>query len=185
MRIQTNLFNLYLAAVLVMAIGFGCQTPTKKSSEKEATLLRVHLEANPTLPTDRCSVVQIPRSSPVMIRIDGNVLLSEIDIKQARVVEDQGGFAIQLQFDRRGSWALEHCTSENRNKHLAIFAQFANPTNELHSESRWLAAPKIVRHISDGVLVFTPDANREEADQIVLGLNNVAKKLDKESIWSY
>jgi hypothetical protein len=35
------------------------------------------------------------------------------------------------------------------------------------------------KRISDGVLVFTPDASREEADRIVLGLNNVAKEAQK------
>jgi hypothetical protein len=34
------------------------------------------------------------------------------------------------------------------------------------------------------VLTFTPDASREETEQIVLGLNNVAKKVrEKETIW--
>ena len=43
----------------------------------------------------------------------------------------------------------------------------------------WLAAPMTNKRISDGVLVFTPDASREEADRIVLGLNNVAKEAQK------
>jgi murein DD-endopeptidase MepM/ murein hydrolase activator NlpD len=43
-------------------------------------------------------------------------------------------------------------------------------------DGRWLAAPIITRRISNGVLVFTPDCSREEADQLVLGLNNVAKE---------
>ena len=42
---------------------------------------------------------------------------------------------------------------------------------------RWLAAPLVQTHITDGLLVFTPDATREEADQIAAGLNTVAKKL--------
>jgi hypothetical protein len=184
MRIRANRFNLYLAALVAVLVGLGCQSPAKKH-EKEATLLRVHVEADATLPTNRCSIVQISRSTPTFIKIDGNAFLSEIDIKTAKVVEDQGGFAIQLQFDRRGSWALEQCTAENRNKHLAIFAQFASPTNDTSSVSRWLAAPKIVRRIGDGLLVFTPDATREESEQIVLGLSNVAQKLKKDSIWSY
>jgi hypothetical protein len=43
-------------------------------------------------------------------------------------------------------------------------------------DCRWLAAPVISHRIGDGVLVFTPDATREEAEEIALGLNNVAKK---------
>ena len=44
---------------------------------------------------------------------------------------------------------------------------------------RWLAAPVISHRISDGVLVFTPDATREEAEEIALGLNNVSKKVHR------
>jgi hypothetical protein len=32
-------------------------------------------------------------------------------------------------------------------------------------------------------LTFTPDATREEADQIVLGLNNVAEKIQGKLGW--
>ena len=38
-------------------------------------------------------------------------------------------------------------------------------------------APAVSKRISDGLFVFTPDASREEADEIVMGLNNVAKKM--------
>ena len=51
------------------------------------------------------------------------------------------------------------------------------------AENRWLAAPVIPSRIGNGVLTFTPDASREEADQIVLGLNNVAKKVQDKSSW--
>ena len=44
----------------------------------------------------------------------------------------------------------------------------------------WLAAPLIRRPIADGVLTFTPDASREEAEKIVKGLNNVTEKIKKD-----
>ncbi|MGA9450667.1 MAG: hypothetical protein WBW41_04895 [Verrucomicrobiia bacterium] len=44
------------------------------------------------------------------------------------------------------------------------------------ADSRWLAAPLITRRIANGVLAFTPDCSRAEADQLVLGLNQVAAK---------
>jgi hypothetical protein len=31
-------------------------------------------------------------------------------------------------------------------------------------------------------LSFTPDMSREEADRLVIGLNNVAKKIQKEQL---
>jgi hypothetical protein len=48
--------------------------------------------------------------------------------------------------------------------------------------SRWLAAPVISRRISNGVLVFTADCERDEADQLVLGLNNVTKQIHKSDL---
>lgn len=46
---------------------------------------------------------------------------------------------------------------------------------------RWLAAPLINAPISDGVLLFTPNTTRSEADAIALGLSNVVKKRKKQS----
>ena len=48
-------------------------------------------------------------------------------------------------------------------------------------ELRWLAAPILQQRIRDGLLVFTPDATREEAERIVRGLKNVAKTVQKHN----
>jgi hypothetical protein len=45
---------------------------------------------------------------------------------------------------------------------------------------RWLAAPLISHRMADGVLAFTPDLSRPEADQLVLGLNHVAELQKKQ-----
>ena len=55
---------------------------------------------------------------------------------------------------------------------MPIFCQFG----EKLGKARWLAAPVISRRNSNGLLVFTPDADREEAAEIELGLNNLARK---------
>jgi len=73
---------------------------------------------------------------------------------------------------------LESITTANRGKRIAIFTQFGV---EKAAKQRWLAAPMIARRLTDGVLIFTPNATREEADEIVLGLNNVASKIKKRS----
>ena len=64
-------------------------------------------------------------------------------------------------------------------KRFAIFCKFG----EHLKNERWLAAPVISRRIADGVLIFTPDATREEADEIVLGLNNVGREVEKKTKW--
>ena len=178
-----NRFNIYLAALVAAALALGCQSPEKKR-QKQASLLRIHLEAASDVDTNRSLTIQISRDTPVDLKINSGAFLTEADIKEAKVVEEGGGFAIRLQFDRKGSWLLEEYSAGNRNKHFAIFSQFVNPADAEHTVGRWLAAPKITQRITDGVLQFSPDASREEADQIVLGLNNVAKKLEKDSIWS-
>ena len=88
---------------------------------------------------------------------------------------------LRLQFDRRGTWLLEQYSTANLGKHFAIFSQFPSPPDAKLNQGRWLAAPRINQRIPDGVLTFAPDATREEAEQIVLGLNNVAKQLKKGS----
>jgi hypothetical protein len=182
MKIRASWFNLYFIGALAVAAGSGCQT---QSHHKEMCVLRVHVEAHQETDTNRCTVVQISRDHPVDLQIDSNALLTESDVKEAKVVEDPGGFAIRLQFNRKGSWLLEEYTGGNRGRHFAIFSQFVKPGDrQLHTEGRWLAAPRITRNIADGVLVFSPDASREEADEIVQGLNNEAKKLAQDSIWS-
>jgi hypothetical protein len=91
---------------------------------------------------------------------------------EAIVVDVPGGSEIALKFDRKGRWILEQNTTPFKGRHLAIYAQFG--------DTRWIAAPLITHSISDGVLKFTPDASREEADRIVLGLQSIAEEVKKE-----
>ena len=72
-------------------------------------------------------------------------------------------------------FVLDSVTNENHGRRVAIFTQYGVGKPEL---SRWLAAP-YGSPITDGVLLFTPLASREESDEIVLGLNNVAKRAHK------
>jgi hypothetical protein len=49
-------------------------------------------------------------------------------------------------------------------------------------EARWIAAPKMQYRITNGLFVFTPDTTHEEAERIVRGLNNVAKKIHQNDL---
>ena len=71
---------------------------------------------------------------------------------------------------------LEQFTAQYPGRRFAIAAQFG----EKELEMRWLAAPILNRRITDGILAFTPDASREEAELIVRGLNNTAIKLGNQ-----
>jgi hypothetical protein len=177
MVIRQTRFNLYFSFALLLTC--GCQSPESKQKHQLSTL-RVHVETSRDLP-DRNTVINVPRNHPIALRIEKAPFLTEAQIAKAEIIDVTGGFAMRLQFDRQGLWLLEQFSAGNRGKHFAIFSQFVPVLSENMNEGRWLAAPKITAHITDGTLVFTPDATREEADQIVLGLSNIARQLEKNS----
>ncbi len=161
-----------LAAVL--ALFCSCHTDKK---DKEVSELRVHIEVNPDS-SGTSQAISVVRSDPVLVTIAREPILTEVNIVAARVFDAHGGFAIEVRFDETATWILEQYSAANPGLHLAIFGQWGDKL----ANGRWLAAPLITRRINDGVLLFTPDCSREEADQFVLGLNNVAKKIQKKSL---
>jgi hypothetical protein len=173
MRIRLDRFNIiFLLATVALAGLAGCKS-AESDKNKELSTLRVHTQAA----TEGATAVPVFRENPVLVRIEPAPLLTEGEVAKAAVVEVVGGFAIEVQFNRHGSWLLEQYTTANRDRHLAIFSEFGATTNE----TRWLAAPRITHRIADGKLVFTPDATREESERIVRGLTNAAKKLQKNA----
>jgi len=160
-------FNAYL--LLAALLSAGCATLRKK----EASTIRFHLEVNEDA-SKRSSPVPVYRANPIYVNVQNAPFLSEAYVVKASVIDAMGAFQIMLQFDRRGTWILEQYTTAHKGKHMAIFSQFG--------KARWLAAPEITKRIADGVLVFTPDATREESERIVLGLNNVAKTAQKGNL---
>jgi hypothetical protein len=178
MIIGRRRFNIYLFSLLAAAL-CGCHT-TERDKAKQISTFRVHLETV-TDANDFSTTVPIYREKPVMVTVDKDSFLTEANVSDARILEDSaGGFKIQIQLDRRGTWLLEEKTTTNPGKHFAIFSEFGPGKRK---QGRWLGAPIIPKRISSGVLVFTPDATREEADEIVLGLNNLAKQVNARSKW--
>ena len=172
MTICGKRFNIYLLAMLGAALACGCQSSGEKHPKKLLSTLRLRLETG----SDRSkSTESIPvyREKPIWVNVQKEPFLSEANVVAASVVDEVGGYALRIQFDQNGTVLLEECTTRNRGRRIAIFSQFA----EQLKDYRWLAAPVISHRIADGVLVFTPDATREEAEEIALGLNNVAKKI--------
>lgn len=159
-------FNTYLTLLLLLAA--ACRSPEKK----EATQLRLFIEVTPDN-TGRNRPVSIGRTDPFVINVEKEPFLNEGNVAEVWVVDALGGFQIMLQFDRRGTWLLEQYSTAHKGRRVGILAQFG--------ELRWLAAPILQQRISDGLLVFTPDATREEAERIVRGLKNVAKVIQKHN----
>jgi SecDF, P1 head subdomain len=171
MIISEQRFNIYLLVALAAAMAGGCQSTPERQAKKALSTLRLHLESGSDR-TKSTESVPVYREKPVYVTVQKEPFLSEANVTAASVVDEEGGYALRIQFDDDGQVLLEECTTRNRGRRIAIFSQFAPELKDY----RWLAAPLITHRISDGVLVFTPDATREEAQEIAVGLNNVAKK---------
>jgi preprotein translocase subunit SecD len=156
----------------------GCQTHKEEDKTKLLSTLRLHLEVVPDM-MDFSTPVPVYRAKPVMVNVDKDAFLTEANVEEAKVVDAYGGYDLQIKFNREGRWIWENYTTSNVGRHVAIFSQFGKSK----AEARWLGAPVIARRSSNGILVFTPDATREEADRIVLGLNNAARKAAEATKW--
>ena len=169
-------FNLYLLLVLAAMLAVtGCKTDKTKKADKHVSSLRLYMENRAQVPGSG-ETISVLRASPVLVTIGREPFLTEANVTAARLLETPGGFAIEVRFDESGTWILEQYTSANSGRHIAIFSQWSEKT----MDSRWIAAPIISHRIANGVFAFTPDASREEAKQIVLGLNNEAKVIAKQ-----
>jgi len=166
MKIGFWAFNIYL--LLLAALMPGCLSTDKK--DKDLSTFRMHIETNPD-GTAQNGPVTIGRSEPFVVNVENAPFITETHVENTSVIDGLGGFQIMIQLNRQGTWLLEQYSMASREKRAAIFSNFGQP--------RWLAAPKLSHRISDGVLVFTPDATREEADRIVRGINNIVKQIKK------
>lgn len=156
-----------------MAVGLLSACQTTKHDEISSAL-RVYIETNDD-GISSSQTVSVARVHPMAFTVASTTVVTEANIVAAKVIVAQDGFAIQVQFDENGAWTLEQYSASYLGKHFVIFGQWGKKT----ADSRWLAAPLITRRIANGTLVFTPDASREEADRLVLGLNDAIKKIQK------
>jgi hypothetical protein len=177
MKIRWQRFNIYFCLGLAVsgALAGGCKSKESKRKAELATLqLRQEVLPDPRGGSETITVHQDPL---VQLTVSKTPFLGESRVKQAKVIDVPGGYELSIEFDREGAWLLEQYAAASQGRHIAIFSQFADPPDYTLNKGRWLAAPKITTHISNGWLIFVPDVTREEAERIALGLNNVAKKL--------
>src|SRR5256885_14196642 len=172
MKLRLVRFNPYFF-LLVVAFVAGCKTTGERNRDRAISTFRLHLEGNPGR-TETTAVIQI---AGVELYVNNLPFLDERSVTNAAVVDTRdGGFAIRVRYDRHGTLVLDSVTAENRGRRMAIFTQYGAGKLE---RSRWLAAPS--SPVTDGQLIFTPMATREEAEEIVLGLNNVARKIARRN----
>jgi hypothetical protein len=169
MGIRAQRFNTYLLLAALVALT-GCQTESRLR-KRQVTVLGVHLEARADA-GERTAPISVFRENPLVLNVQKEPFLNESMVVSANVIENPGGFAISVQFDDHGQRLLEMYSAQNPGKHIVITCQFGKKLEH----KRNLAAPIIPRRIGNGALMFTPDADRAEADDIVYGLNNLAAK---------
>jgi hypothetical protein len=169
-------FNLYLA-LLALLLACGCRTAEERRSARLESTLRLHLSARSN-DTELREPVQI---AGVTIFVERAFFLDETSVEEAEVLDTpDGGFAIRVAFNASGRLKLESVTASNPGRQIVIFSHFGDTKG---TRAAWLAAPRIPRRISDGVLVFSPSLSREAAEEIVQGLNNVTKRLSRPLSW--
>ncbi len=172
MEVYSRQFNIYLTLAATLALLCGCETDRPRGP---ISTLRVHIEAGSDA-SGTTQTIPVLRAAPVLVTIAQEPILTEANIVAARIINAPGGFALEVRFDETGSWILEQYTAANTGRHFVIFGQWSDKA----ADSRWLAAPLITHRIPNGVLAFTADLSRLEADQLVIGLSNIAQFHQKQ-----
>lgn len=176
MKFRFHASNWNLAALLaLLAAAAGCASTPKdkdKDEDKEIATIRLHFEVNPQV-VRRNMEVSVLRAQPMKLFVAEEPLVHEGYLDRAEVVEEDGIPRIRLKFDDAGRRLLETETAVNRGKRIAVGAQFP--------DIRWLAAPVITRINTNGVFAFTPDADMEECQRLVKGLNLAVEQRLKNS----
>ena len=173
MRIQRFMFKHYLLALVIAAgLGMGCKTGKDKKPGENYALINIYLEQNND-GTKFSKRVAMYRADPFIFYVNSKPFLDTADLERVTLMEARGGFALQFQFNRHGTAVLESFTTSSKGKRMAIFCQF--------TDARMLAAPMITTRKTTGILRFTPDCSREEAEQIVTGLTNAIKEIQKNN----
>lgn len=192
MRIAHQPFNsFFLAVALGVAGSLGwssaeaqdsksgstSSSTKKKKEEKPAAMVRVFME---TTDDGTAPKVDVIRSRPLAVAITKQPFIDERDIVRAILLETpDGGFMMKLELTSHGKQSLEMATVSSNGRRMVVFSQWTMDGVE-KPEERWLAAPLIRTPLHDGVMVFSMDCNREEANRIVDGINNVAIKLKNQ-----
>lgn len=178
MRGARSWFNLLLvlslASGLVSGAAESSDTSRKRSRKpKPVERIRVHVESRHDI-AERSLKVEVGQGPGAMkFQVEKLPILNEVHVERAALLEVPGGFQVQLKFDSLGAKILESYTAAAAGRHLLLLTEF-------DEESRWIAAPLIRRRIGDGVLAFSPQITREEADRLVKGLNQAIDKRKKQ-----
>lgn len=185
MRAARVCFNLLLAAFLFHQLwsnrataGQATNAPAaangkkKEKKPKPIKAIRIHVESRHDLP-ERSLPASVGHENPLQITVEKLPILNEVHVEHAALLDQPGGFQVQLKFNSMGARILESYTAAAAGRHLAIMT-------DVDGEARWLALPLIRQRIGTGVLAFSPDTTRDVAQRLVQGLNAEAERTRRQ-----
>ena len=166
MKIQRNAFNTYLLVALCSVWLGGCASPQRS---KDAPVVRVYLEV-PRDATGNQIAVPIGRRPLFEVWVQPAPFLTEFHVKRVEVRDDKlGGYELVLEFNRQGRWLLDEVSTANKGRRAVVFLI----SGELQ---HFTAAPIIKDRIGNGIMVFTPDMTRSEAETFATKMNEEEAK---------
>ena len=167
-RINFYLFavNALLLAALAGTPGLGCAERDQHGNKLKPAQLRLHLESYQDVP-ERLTTITMGRAAPFSYSVERGSFLKDDQILAATLLENEGLYSIRIKLDHQGQTILNQLSSANSGKRIAVWADFG--------EVRWVGSVRIEKRITNGELTFTPDTTREEAEQIVEGVNYLTK----------
>ena len=151
--------------MLVATCFVGCSAISSMSGKADSEVsLRIHEEANSSLPAETFQTVEIPHTN-VKLTVSPFPTLTEQDVQSAELYDTAGGKAIYLRFDPHGTIVLDEMTTRDRSHYLVIFLN-RRPV------STWLVDQRIL----NGQFLVEGDFTDEEARKAVKALNKLSEK---------
>ena len=167
MKFRPTPFNIIL--LFLTLLGVGCQTD-RLPKAKDASTLRVFVEARPDA-ADRTQPIVVFLDPPLKLNVEKVPILDESSVTEAKLLEADGKFVIQIKFTTHGALVLETTGHAHRGHHLALYSAYP--------EGRWIGAPLLRQSMAGGELVFRMAGTRDDGERFVTGLNKLATAMQK------
>ncbi len=169
---------LSLLSTLILAIGCNYANYSVETKRNKAQFA-FFIEGFPRQ-GEETKLLKFHQAKPKFIHIDPNPVLKGDSgmLTSSKVIDTEDGLhAIQLDFTTLGQSVMEHITTNYRARRLYVVvaqSDVQSKTNKIIM--RCIGAKYIQQTVSAPYMVFTPDASREESENIV----NLANKTLKD-----